>query len=86
MFYDKRYSPEVQEWYYRMIMTLNILKGSDILTLNNYSSIIEELQKLNEQTSVTQRYTRARIVSGLRESIRELAKLRLNTRYLRNIK
>jgi hypothetical protein len=36
--------------------------------------IIKEFQKLYEQTPATQRYARARIISGLKKSKRELAK------------
>jgi hypothetical protein len=39
-----------------------------------YNSIIEESQKLYEQTPVTQRYARARILSGLKKSKRDLTK------------
>ena len=37
-------------------------------TINDYNSIIEEFQKLYEQTSVTQQYARARILSGMKKS------------------
>ena len=43
-------------------------------TINDYSSLIEEFQKLYEQTPVTQRYARARIQSEMKESKRDLAK------------
>jgi hypothetical protein len=43
-------------------------------TINDYNSIIEEFQKLYEQTSAADRYVRARIISGLKKSKRELAK------------
>ena len=36
--------------------------------------IIKELQKLYEKAPATQRYARARIISGLKKSKRELAK------------
>jgi hypothetical protein len=42
--------------------------------INAYNSIIEEFQKLYEQTPVTQRYARARIPSGMKRSKIELAK------------
>jgi hypothetical protein len=45
-----------------------------INTINAYSSIIEEFQKLYEQTPSTDRYARARILSGMKQSRRELAK------------
>jgi hypothetical protein len=75
MFYDNKHSPEVQEWYYRMINDpVYFEKSRYIDTINDYNSIIEELQKLYEQTPVTQRYARPRIISGMRKSKRELAK------------
>jgi hypothetical protein len=43
-------------------------------SINVYSSVIEELEKLYDQTPVTQRYTRARIRSGIKQSQRELTK------------
>jgi hypothetical protein len=43
-------------------------------TINDYNMIIEEFQKSYEQTPVTQRYARARILSGMKQSKRELAK------------
>jgi hypothetical protein len=43
-------------------------------TINDYNSIIEEFQKSYEQTPVTQRYARARILSGMKKAKRELAK------------
>jgi hypothetical protein len=49
-------------------------------SINIYNTIIDELQKLYEQTPVTNRFTRVRILSGMKQSKRELAKLRLNTR------
>jgi len=48
-------------------------------TINDYNSIIEEFQKLYEQTPTTQRYARARIQSGLKKS-------KMNMRCLRNTK
>jgi lipopolysaccharide biosynthesis protein len=43
-------------------------------TIDDYTKIIEEFQKLYEQTPTTQRYTRARIISGIKQSERELAR------------
>ncbi|MFL6420456.1 MAG: hypothetical protein ACJ71P_13785 [Nitrososphaeraceae archaeon] len=43
-------------------------------TINDYNSIIEEFEKLYEQTPATDRYARARIIGGLKKSKRELAK------------
>ena len=74
MFYDKRHSSEVQEWYYRMMNDLEYFeRWRHIDTINDYNSIIEEFQKLYEQTPATQRYARARILSGTKRSKRDLA-------------
>ena len=43
-------------------------------TIDIYKSIIEEFQKLYEQTPATDCFARARIVSGMKQSKRELAK------------
>jgi ElaB/YqjD/DUF883 family membrane-anchored ribosome-binding protein len=76
MFYDnKRHSPEVHEWCYHMMNDSEYFEKWRFKdTMNDYNSIIEELEKLYEQTPVTQRYTRARIQSGLKKLKRELAK------------
>jgi hypothetical protein len=59
MFYDKRHSPEVQEWCYRMMNDPNQWeKWRYIDTLYDYNNIIAELQKLYEQTPVTNRFIR----------------------------
>jgi hypothetical protein len=75
MFYDKRHSAEAQEWYYRVMNDPEYWeKFRYIDTINDYNSIIEEFEKLYEQTPVTQRYARARIISGIRKSKRDLTK------------
>lgn len=75
MFYDKRHSTEAQEWYFRLMNDPEYFeKEWYIDRINVYSSLIEELQKLYEQTHVTQRYTLVRILSGRKQSTRELAK------------
>jgi hypothetical protein len=43
-------------------------------TINDYNMIIEEFQKSYEQTPVTQRYARARILSGMKRAKRGLVK------------
>jgi hypothetical protein len=75
MFYDKRHSPGVQEWVYRMMNDPEYFeKFRYIDTINDYNMIIEECQKLYDNTSVTNRFIRARILCGMRQSKRELAK------------
>jgi len=43
-------------------------------TINDYSSLIEEFQKLYDKTPASDHTTRARILSGMKKSKRELAK------------
>ena len=43
-------------------------------TINDYSSVIEEFQKLYDKIPAIDRYARARIISGMKRSKRELAK------------
>jgi hypothetical protein len=66
---------EAQQWYFCLLNDPNQFeKERYIDSINVYSRVIEELQKLYEQTPITQRYARARIQSGLNKSKRELAK------------
>ena len=51
MFYDKRHSPEDQKWVYRMMNDPEYFRYID--TINDYNMIIEECQKLYDNTSVT---------------------------------
>jgi hypothetical protein len=75
MFYDKRHSPEVQEWCYRMMNDPEYFEKFRFKdTINDYNSIIEEFQKQYEQTPASDRFMRAKIISGLRQSKRDLAK------------
>jgi hypothetical protein len=43
-------------------------------TINDYSNLIAEFQKLYEQTPATDRFDRARILNGMKQSKMELAK------------
>ena len=76
MFYDnKRHSPEVQEWCYRMMNDPEYFEKWRFKdTINDYNSIIEESQKLYEQTPAAQRYTRARLLTGIKRAQNQLAK------------
>ena len=53
-------------------------------TINDYNSIIAELQRLYDQTPASDRFIPARIQSGMKKSKRDLAKTQLNIRYSRN--
>jgi hypothetical protein len=70
-----RHRTEAQEWCFRLMNDPNRFeKWRYIDTINDYNNIIEEFQKLYEQTPVTQRFARSRIISGMKKSKRELAK------------
>jgi hypothetical protein len=75
MFYDKRHSPEAQEWCCRMMNDPEYYERwmyTD--NINAYNSIIEELQKLYEETPVTNRFARVSSLSGIKRAKKELAK------------
>ena len=68
MFYDKRHSPEAQEWYFRLMNDPNYFeKWRYIDTISDYNSIIEEFVKLYQQTPITDRYASARILNGMKQ-------------------
>jgi predicted methyltransferase len=51
MFYDKRHSPEVQEWYFRLMNDPEYFeKWRYIDTINDYNNLIAEFQKLYNHT------------------------------------
>ncbi len=53
-------------------------------SINVYKSVIEELQKLYEQIPASDHFIRARILNGIKQSKRELAKTQaLEEIYLR---
>jgi hypothetical protein len=75
MFYDNKHSPEVQEWCYRMMNDPEYFEKCRFKdTINDYNNIVEELQKLYEQTPITNRFIRARCLKGIKRTQRELAK------------
>jgi hypothetical protein len=75
MFYDKRHSPEVQEWYYRVMNDPDYWeKFRYIDTINDYNMIIYECQKLYDNTPVTNRFIHARSLSTMKRAQKELAK------------
>ena len=70
-----RSGTEAQEWYFPLMNDSEYFeKWRYIDSINVYSSVIEELQKLYEQTPVTNHTARARIQSGMKQTKRELAK------------
>ena len=71
----QQHSPEVQEWYFRLMNDPGYFeKWRFIDNINVYNSIIEQFQKVYEQTPVADRSTRMKILSGMKQSKRELAK------------
>jgi hypothetical protein len=71
----RRQRTEAEEWCFRLMNDPEYFeKWRYVDTINDYKSIIEEFQKLYDQTPVTDRFMRARIQSGLKQSKRNLAK------------
>jgi hypothetical protein len=61
-----RQRTEAQEWYFRLINDPEYFeRWRYIYTINDYSSLIEEFQKLYDQTYITDRSARTRTLSGL---------------------
>ncbi|MFL6343153.1 MAG: hypothetical protein ACJ72U_16605 [Nitrososphaeraceae archaeon] len=72
-----RYRSEAEEWYFRLLNDPNQFeKKRYIDSINVYSSVIEELEKLYEQTPAENRSALARILNGMKQSKKELAKTR----------
>ena len=72
---NRRQRTEAQEWYFQLINDPEYFeRWRYIDTINDYSSIIEEFQKLYDQTPTTNRTARARILNGLKQSKRDLVK------------
>jgi N-glycosylase/DNA lyase len=66
------HDPEVQKWYFHMAKDgWEKFRYTD--TMRDYNMIIREFTKHYEQTPVTQRYTRAKILSGIKRAQRYLA-------------
>jgi tRNA nucleotidyltransferase/poly(A) polymerase len=75
MFYDNKHSPEVQEWCYRMMNDPEYFEKWRFKdTIRDYNSIIEEFEKLYEQTSASDHFIRARSLGGIKGAQIELAK------------
>jgi hypothetical protein len=68
-------SPEVEEWCFRLMNDPEYFeKWRYIDSISVYNSVIEQFQKLYEQTPASDHFIRARILSGMRKSKRDLAK------------
>ena len=66
----KRYRTEAQEWCFRLMNDPEYFeKWRYTHTINDYNNlIIEEFQKLYDKTPATDRFARARILSGMKKS------------------
>ncbi len=74
---EKRQRTEAQEWYFRLVNDPEYFeKWRYKDAINDYNNLIVEFQKLYEQTPTSDRFIRARILSGLKKSKRDLAKTR----------
>ena len=72
---ERQHRSEVEKWYFRLVNDSEYFeKERYIDTVNDYNNIIEEFQKLYDQTPVLDRFMRARIQSGMRKSKRDLEK------------
>ena len=72
---EKRHSIEVKEWCFRLMNDPEYFeKWRYIDTINDYNNLIEEFRKLYDNTPTTNHFMRARILSGLKKSKRDLAK------------
>jgi hypothetical protein len=77
MRYKSRHrSSEAEEWYFRLMNDLTQFEKERFIdTINVYNSIIEEFQKLYEETPVTGRLRRAQILDGIEQSKGDLSKI-----------
>jgi hypothetical protein len=72
---QNRRRSEAEEWYFRLMNDPNQFeKERYIDSINVYSSVIDQLQKLYDQTPASDHFTRTKIVNGMKQSKRELAK------------
>ena len=77
MFYDNDniHNPEVAEWVYRMMNDPEHFEQWRFKdTIDDYNMIIEECQKLYDNTPVTNRLTRATCLSTIKRAERDLEK------------
>jgi hypothetical protein len=71
----KRHRSEAEEWYFRLMNDpKQFEKERYIDSINVYNSIIEEFQKLYDKTPAADHLARAKIIKGIAQSKRELAK------------
>jgi hypothetical protein len=81
----KRHRSEAEEWHFRLMNDpKQFEKERYIDSINVYNSIIEEFQKLYHKTPATDHLTRAKILNRMKQSKRDLTKIRPNTRCSKN--
>jgi hypothetical protein len=69
-------SSEAQEWYFRLMNDPEQFeKERYIDSINVYNSIIEEFQKLYDETAATDHSIRAKILSGMKQSKQDLSEI-----------
>ena len=72
----KRRLSEAQKWYFRLMNDpKQFEKERFIDSINEFNRIIEEFQKLYEETPATDRLIRDEILNGIEQSKRDLAKI-----------
>jgi hypothetical protein len=72
----KRRLSEAQEWYFRLMNDpKQFEKERFIDSINVFNSIIEEFQKMYEQTPATDRLARDEILDGMEQSKTDLARI-----------
>jgi hypothetical protein len=70
----KRHLTEAQEWCFRLMKDPSQFKKERYIdSINVFNSIIEEFQKMYEQTPATDRLARNEILDGMKQSKRDLA-------------
>ena len=74
----KPHRTEVKEWCFRLMNDPEYFeKWRYIDTINYYNNIIEEFEKLYEQTPTTDHFIRAQILNGIKQSKKTWQKLML---------
>ena len=72
----KRHRSEAEEWYFRLMNDPNQFeKYRFIDSINVFNDIIDEFQKLYEETPATDRLARDEILDGIQQSKRDLARI-----------
>jgi hypothetical protein len=71
----KRHHSEAQEWCFSLMNEPEYFeKWRYTDTINDYNNLIVEFQKLYENTPATDRFARAKILSGMKKSKKRFGK------------